>query len=209
MLCLASASTAFGQKFSLGGEAGFVSSVNTDFTITDLENSRNTYYAGLNFSYKYDDRLSFTIRLHYLRQGYRHSTCYIFEEGVKNELVGKIDYLTIPIRTNIHLLKSKRLMASFALIGAYNIKAAQDYPTPIGGCLLYHATGLTKSIQQYSLYGSVGVGYKCLDGDKFELVPHIRYFQGLTNIMKNPYPNMTWVDSYRSFLLTLAFNYKL
>lgn len=209
LIILTSISFSFGQKFSLGSEVGFISSINTDFKITDIENRRNSYFIGLNLNYKYDDRLSFTSGLHYLRQGYRHSTCYIFEEGVKNQLVGKIDYLTIPISANIHLLKSRRLITSFGLIGAYNIKAVQDYPNPIGGCLIYYEPDLTKTRKQYSVYGNIGIGYKLLDNDKIELISYIRYFQGLTNTMKNPFPNITWVDRHSSLLLSIGFNYKL
>jgi len=209
LIILTSISFSFGQKISLGSEVGFISSINTDFKIIDIENRRNSYFIGLNLNYKYNDRLSFTSGIHYLRQGYRHSTCYIFEEGVKNQLVGKIDYLTIPISANIHLLKSRRLITSFGLIGGYNIKAVQDYPNPIGGCEIYYEPDLTRTIKDYSVYGSIGIGYKLLDNDEFELISNIRYFQGLTNIMKNPYPNITWVDRHSSLLLSIGFNYKL
>ncbi len=199
----------FGQKFSVGGEIGFISSINTNFKIADIENRRNTYYTGLSLNYKYDDRLSFTTGFHYLRQGYRHSTCYIFEEGVKNELVGKIDYLTIPLSVNIDLLKSRKLIATFGLLGAYNIKAVQDYPEPIGGCLIYYERDLTKSIKQHSLYGTFGIGYKVFKTENVVLISNIKYYQGLTNIKRNPYPNITWVDKYSSLLLTLSLNYTL
>jgi hypothetical protein len=152
-----SISNSFSQKVSLGSEVGIVSSINTDFNIINIENRRNSYFIGLNLNCKYYNRVSFTTGFQYLRQGYRHSTCYTFEEGVKNQLVGKIDYLAIPISANIHLLKSRRLITSFGLIGAYNIKAIQDYPKPIGGCEIYYEPDLTKTIKLHSVYGNIGV----------------------------------------------------
>jgi hypothetical protein len=209
LIVLTSISLSYGQNFSLGSEVGCISSINTDYKISDIENRRNSYFIGLSLNFKYDDRLSFSSGLQYLRQGYRHSTCYIFEEGVKNQLVGKIDYLAIPIITNINLLRTRRLITSFGIIGAYKIKAVQDYPNPIGGCLIYYERDLTKTRKQYAVYGNIGIGYKLLDNEKFELISFIRYFQGLTNTIKNPFPIITWVDRHNSLLFALNFNYKL
>lgn len=209
LISLLTTTFSFGQKLSVGSEIGFISSINTDYKIIDIENRRNSFYSGLNFNYKYNDRLSFTTGLHYLRQGYRHATCYIFEEGVKNELVGKIDYLAIPFTANIHFLKSRKFITNFGLIGAYNIKAVQDYPRPIGGCYIYYQPDLSNVIKKYSVYGILGIGYKVFETEKIELITNIKYYQGLTNIMKNPYPNITWVDRHSSLLLTLNLNYKL
>ncbi len=201
----------FGQKFSIGGEFGVISSINTDYKVTDFENRRNTYYGGLNFNYKYNDRLSFSTGLHYLRQGYRHSTCYIFEEGVKNQLVGKIDCLTIPVLANIHFLKSKKLIATFGLMGGYNIKAVQDYPDPIGGCEIYYIPDLSSSTQDFSISGIVGLGYKIFDSDKFELISSVKYYQGLTNSFNNPYSDipLSINRKYSSAVMTININYKL
>lgn len=198
-----------GQKFSVGGEFGLISSINTDYKVTDFENRRNSYYTGLNLNYKYDDRLSFTTGFHYLRQGYRHSTCYIFEEGVKNELVGKFDYLAIPLSVNIHLLKSRKLIATFGLLGAYNIKAVQEHPERIGGCSIYYIPDLSDRTQDNSLSGIVGIGYKILEIEKFEIIPTIRYFHGLNNSFKNPYTDIPLKieRKYSSAVLTVNFNY--
>jgi hypothetical protein len=209
LIVLTSFSFSFGQKLSLGSEFGFISSVNTDFKIIEIEKRRNSYFIGLGLNYRYTELLSFTSGFHYLRQGYRHSTCYIFDESVKNQLLGKIDYLSIPISANFHLLESRRLITSFGLIGGYNIKAVQDYPNPIGGCKIYYEPDLTRTIKQYSVFGSIGIGYELRSNDKFELISNIRYVQGLTNIMKNPYPNITSVDRYSSLLLSIGFNYKI
>ncbi len=201
--------TVFGQKLSIGGELGIISSINTDYEVSDFENRRNTYYGGLNFDFKYNGRLSFSTGLHYLKLGYRHSTCYIFEKGVKNQLVGKIDYLTIPVSANIHLLKSRKLIATFGLVGGYNIKAVQDYPEPIGGCEIYYIPDLTSYTQEFSLIGIVGIGYKIFENDKIELIPMVKYYQGLTNTYNNPIHDLNIDKKYSAALLTVKLNYKL
>ena len=210
-MILMTTTAVFGQEFSIGGEFGVSSSINNDYKVTDFENRRNTYYGGLNFDFKYNDRLSFSTGLHYLRQGYSHSTCYIFEEGVKNQLVGKIDYLTIPVSANMHFLKSRKLIATFGLLGGYNIKAVQDYPESIGGCEIYYIPDLTSFTQEFSLSGIVGIGYKIFENDKIELIPMVKYFQGLTNTFKNPYPGSSLnIDrKYSAALMTVKLNYKL
>lgn len=210
VLTLVTVTISYGQKFSVGGELGIISSINTDYKITDFENRRNSYYTGLNLNYKYDDRLSFTTGFHYLRQGYRHSTCYIFDEGVRNELVGKFDYLAIPLSVNIHLLKSRKFIATLGLLGAYNIKAVQEHPEQIGGCYIYYIPDLSDRTQDYSLSGIVGMGYKILESRKIEIVPAIRYFHGLTNSFKNPYTDipLNIERKYSSVLLTFNINYK-
>jgi Outer membrane protein beta-barrel domain len=208
----------FGQKFSLGSEVGIISSIITQYNITDFKNRRNTYYSGLNLNYHFNDRLSFTTGFHYLRQGYRQSTCYIFKEGVKNELVGKFDYLTIPISANIHLLKSRKLIATFGLLGGYNIKAAQDYPKPIGGCKIYYISDLAPSTKKYSISGMFGIGYKILENDKFELVSNVKYYQGFSNSFNNPNSDIEEgmgraflkIDrKHSSAVMTINFNFKL
>ncbi len=210
-MILMTTTVVFGQKFSIGGEFGVISSINNDYKGTDFENRRNTYYGGLNFNYKYNDRLSFSTGLHYLRQGYRHSTCYIFEEGVKNQLVGKIDYLTIPVSANIHFLESRKLIATFGLLGGYNIKSVQDYPEPIGGCEIYYSPDLSSSTQDFSISGIVGLGYKVFENENIELISSLKYYQGLTNTFRNSIGEMPVIvrRKYSSALMTIDFNYKL
>jgi hypothetical protein len=207
----ATVTISFGQKFTVGSEIGFVSSINTDYKVTDIENRRISYYTGLNLNYISGDRLSITTGFHYLRQGYRHSTCYIFEEGVKNELIGKIDYLMIPLSVNIHVLKSRKLIATFGISGACNIKAVQDYPEPIGGCYIYYIRDLTPFIREYSINGIAGIGYKIIENEKYELISTFKYYQGLTNSFNNPYTDiqLNIERKYSSALLTVQFNYKL
>ena len=210
-LLFITSTTVFGQKFSIGAEFGVVSSINDDYKLTDYEHRRNTYYAGLNFNYKHNERVTYSTGLHYLKQGYRHSTCYIFDEGVKNQLVGKIDYLIIPVTANISFLKSRNLIATIGLLGGYNIKAVQDYTEPKGGCEIYYARDLTTTTQNLSLSGIVGIGYKIFENEKIELIPMVKYYQGLTNTFKNPYSDLPLNTDrkYSAALLTFNLNYQL
>ena len=121
ILTIMTTSSLFAQKNSIGGETGAMSSINTDYEVTDFENRRNTYYVGLNFNYNYTEKITFTSGLHYLQQGYKHKTCYIFEEGVKNELVGKLDYIILPISVNFSFGKSNRLIATIGAYGGLNV----------------------------------------------------------------------------------------
>jgi hypothetical protein len=209
-MILITTTAVFGQGFTMGGEFGIISSISNDYKITDFENRRNTYYVGMNFNYKYNDRLSFSTGLHYLQQGYRHSTCYIFEEGVKNQLVGKVDYLTIPVSANIHILKSRKLITTFGLLGGFNIKAVQDYPEPIGGCEIYYTTDLTSSIQDFSISGIIGIGYEIFENDKIELISMLKYYKGLTNNYNTHTDLPLKIDTkYSATLMTINLNYKL
>lgn len=210
-MILATTTIVFGQKFTIGGEFGINSSINNDYEITDFQNRRNTYYGGLNLNYQFNERLSFSSGLHYLRQGYRHSTCYIFEEGVKNQLVGKIDYLSIPLAVNLHLLKSRKLIATLGLLSGFNINAIQDYPEPIGGCEIYYLPDLSSVTQDFSLSGIIGIGYKVLETNRVELIPTFKYYQGLSNIYKNPRPDISLdIDrKYNTALVSILLNYKL
>ncbi|MBL0008426.1 MAG: hypothetical protein IPP25_14945 [Saprospiraceae bacterium] len=88
------ATSAIGQKFSIGSEVGIISSINTNYNLTDYQNRRNTYYAGININYQVVSSLSFTTGLHYVRQGYRHATCYISEDGE----VDWVNLITCPSR---------------------------------------------------------------------------------------------------------------
>ncbi len=209
ILTLMATSSIVGQRISIGGEFGVISSINNDYIVTDFENRRNTYQIGLNFNFKSNDILSFSTGIHYYKLGYRHSTCYLFEDGVKNQLVGKVDYLTIPVSANIHLLNSRKLITTFGFLGGYNIQAIQDYPEPIGGCEIYYIPNLKSNSQEFSLTGIVGIGYKIFETDKIELIPMFQYHQGLTNTYKNPIHNLNIDKKYSAALLTVKLNYKL
>lgn len=198
------------QKFSIGSEIGIISSNDNTYPNTDYQKRRLSYYSGLNFNYKHDENLSFSTGLHYLRQGYRHKTCYIFEEGVKNELVRKLDYLTIPLLINMHFLKSKKLIVSLGVFVAFNVKAVQDYPDKIiGGCEIYYPRDISSTTEDFILNAAAGLGYKFFDNDKINFISSIKYYHSLSNTFKNPFP-MHFIDRrYNSILLSLLFNYSL
>jgi len=201
------ASTMSAQKLIIGSEIGLISSINTDYNLTDFENRRNTYYSGLNVNYNFSERLTFTSGLHYLRQGYRHKTCYIFEEGVKNELAGKLDYLIIPLALNVNFGRSNKILTTAGIYGAYNIKAVQDYPEPIGGCLIYYIEDLSDYTYDYTLGGIIGAGYRIFENDKFQINSMIKYYQGLKNASK--VEEIDIKRKYSSALITVTINYKI
>jgi len=203
-------STLFAQKFSIGGEAGAISSVNTDYKVTDIENRRNTYYAGLNFNYNYNEKITFSTGLHYLQQGYKFETCYIFEEGVKNELVSKLDYILIPISINLNLGKSNRFITTIGVYGGQNVNAAQDYPEPIGGCKIYYPRDISNVTQKFVVGGLIGMGFKIYESEKIVFKSMLKYYQGLSNTMSNYHPyGIVWKDKYSSMLITFTLDYKL
>jgi len=201
----------YGQKISIGTELGVISSINSNYEVTDFNNRRNSPFIGLNLNYKFTPRLSFSTGILYLRQGYRHTTCYFFDEGVKNELVGKFDYLSMPITASLYWLKSRKLITNFGLLGSFNIQAAQDHPEPRGGCEFYYIPDLTASTQKYSISGIIGIGYTVFNNDKIEIASMIKYYQGLTNTYKSPYPDFQFnIDrKYSSALMTVNINYFL
>jgi hypothetical protein len=210
-LSVYSITSLIGQNFSIGPEVGINSSISSAYKPFDMENRRNTYIIGINLQYHFIDRVSFTSGLHYLRQGYKHSTCYLFKPGVKNELIGKFDYLAVPIIANLHLLKSRKMIISIGLLGAFIIKAGQDYPERIGGCDLGYVSNLSLVTEKFSCLGIIGAGYKIFEKNKFELISYLKYYHGLSNTYKeaaeNPFINID--RRFSSTLLTLNFNYKI
>ena len=200
----------FAQKISIGGEIGAISSINTDYKVSDFENRRNTYYAGLNLNYNYTEKITFSTGLHYLQQGYKHKTCYLFEEGVKNELVGKLDYILLPVSVSFNLGRLNRLITTIGIYGGINVNARQDYPKPIGGCKVYYPKDISSSTSKFIFGGFIGVGFKIYESEKIVLKPMLKYYQGLSNSMSNNHSyDIEWKDKYSSLLVTFTLDYKL
>lgn len=198
------------EKLSIGIEAGFISSKNTQYKFSEIENRRNTYYSGMHLNYRLNEKIELITGLHFLKQGYKKTTCYIFEEGVKNELVRKLDYLIIPVMLNIHIEKTNNFFITIGLYNGLNVKAAQDYPKQIGGCLVGNPKDISNSTQKYLLGGIIGLGYQFYKNDNFQLSSRIKYFQGLNNIKRNPYSTYNpWNDKYSSLLISLTLNYDI
>lgn len=198
------------EKFSIGVESGIVSSKNTKYKFTEIENRRNTYYIGLNANYKLNKKIELTTGIHFLRQGYKRTTCYIFEEGVKNELVGKLNYQIVPVLFNLYIGKTNKFWTSIGIYNGLNGKAAQDYPKQIGGCLKGYPKDISSSTKKYVVGGIIGLGYHFFEKDNFQLSSRIKYFQGINNIKKNPYSSLNfWNDKYSSLLISFALNYNI
>ncbi|MDP2189165.1 MAG: outer membrane beta-barrel protein [Sphingobacteriaceae bacterium] len=209
---LLTSTTAFGQKLSVGAELGAISSISESYESTDFNNRRHTYLAGVKLNYAYNTRLSFSTGLQYLRLGYRRTTCYIFEEGVKNELTGKIDYLVVPLLANVHMLRSRRLVFTFGLLPGVNIKAVQDHPDPIGGCLIGYIKDLRPYTQSFTLKGQLGLGYTLFETERLKGLVGVSFVRGFSNNIRNPYDFPTpssWERRYHATALSLGAAYKL
>ena len=204
------ATTLNAQHFSLGVESGVISSTNSDYSIFNVENRRTTYYSGLNSTYHFNQRVSVTTGFHYLRQGDKEPTptCFLYEEGIKKEMVAKIDYLIIPLTVNFHLGAANKFQTSVGIFGGYNVKAFNDYPEPMGGCDLFVSTDLSYTTTNFSFGGILGAGYTVFENDKLQITPMIKYYQGISNT----FPKMEHFkieNRYSSALLTLNLNYKI
>lgn len=210
ILAIITPSLIFAQKISIGGEIGFISSKNTDYQLVDIQNRRNTYYSGINLNYNYNERITLTTGIDYLQQGYRHKTCYIFEEGVKNELVGKLDYLILPVSINFHIGKRNKFITTIGVYGGWNINASQDYPEIIGGCEIYYPKDISNATQKYIFGSLLGVGYNIYQNEKIEIKSLLKYYLGISNTMSNNHPHdIVWKDRYSSLLMTFTISYKL
>ncbi len=197
---LMSSTTVFSQKISLGSEIGFISSLNSQYDAMDLENRRNTYFAGLNFNYHFSDRLYLTSGLHYLRLGYKHETCYIFEEGVKNQLTGKLDYLSIPLLANYRI---EKVLVSAGVYMNFNISAKQEYPEPIDGCEIFYPRNLSENTMTMGFGGIVGLGYTIYENDLLQLNTMVKYYQGISPTLD------VATQRFSAALWTVGINYKI
>lgn len=210
ILAIINSSIIIAQKVSIGGEFGLISSKNTNYKLTDIQNRRNTYYSGINFNYKYNEIITLTAGIDYLKQGYKHKTCYIFEEGVKNELVGKIDYLILPLSSNFYIGRRNKLIITIGAYGGWNINAKQEYPEIIGGCEIYYPEDISNVTQKYMFGGLFGIGYNIYQNEKIEIKSMLKYYQGISNTMSNNHPHdIVWKDRYSSLLMTFTIDYKL
>lgn len=178
-----------------------MSSLNSNYAMSDWDNRRQAFNGGINLSYSLRPRLSISSGFHILSQGYQHTTCYWFREEVKNRLVGKLDYLSIPLVVNLHAGKEGRLYFSAGLYGAYNIRAVQQHPEPLGGCDIYYIPDLSERTKDIHFGAILGLGYRILDLDAWQVDLRLR---GLRSLGK--------IDEYRtshSFLLNIGVNYSL
>src|SRR5690606_10888776 len=104
-----------------------------------------------------------------------------FEVGVKNQLIGKIDYLAVPVLANMHLLPSRNLILSIGFLSAFNIQAIQEHPEPIGGCDFGYISDLSDFTNDLSFSGMVGIAFTIFKTPQFEVISSLKYYQGFTN----------------------------
>lgn len=201
LFCLFSYVTLGAQNFSIGSELGFLSSIKSKYKITEFEKRRNTYYAGLNVGYQINNSLSLTSGIHYLRNGYKHSICGVSSTTAKNELIGKLDYIIMPLLLEIRLGKKKKILTSLGIYGGYNIKAVQDYPYQNYECGPYYFPDISASTPDFTAGTIFGIGYRIFKTETFQLNANIKcYFEHTDN---------TWHYSYYSALASVNFNYSL
>ncbi|MBT7827156.1 MAG: PorT family protein [Bacteroidetes bacterium] len=212
LIALLSSTIILAQDLSIGYEIGLISSSNSDYNRLDIENRRNTDYFGVNFQKTMNQSISFGSGLQFLKQGYKHGTCYIVPDDVKNEVVGKLNYLVVPATINTHLGKSKRFIANFGIYGAVNIKAVQDIPDEIiGGCAIGYIDNLRRFTKRFGVGGILELGYEVYRHDKFQVNTLVKYYQGFSNTKKYPDPNVIvpWMAKYNSAIISVSLNYKI
>ena len=208
----------FGQRISIGAELGASASNNNDSpglilsrsgSSRDiaLETRRITYFAGVNAKYKLRPRFSLATGLHYLRQGDKHPACEDAEVREQNQAGRKIDYLAVPVLANLKLLKPGKLIASMGLAGAYNTRAVSGYPNSNDACTAHRKNDLRSKTRAFALYGIVGLGYELIYRNKIEVIPNLRYYQGLTASQTPEVAHLPIL--YNSVQLTMQVNYNL
>lgn len=200
------------QPFSVGASLGLLSSISSDYMVSEADTRRNSYFLGLNLAYQPSKRVSFHTGLQYLRLGYQNPTCYQFDAADRDYLLGQFDYLALPLSASIHLLPAGKLRLSFGLVGAVNIRARQDYAEPIGGCERLYAMDMTAVTRPFALHGLLGVGYSIWASEKLEWVAAVHYQQGLSNVYQNPLPNRPTAEreiTYSAALISMSLYYKL
>lgn len=200
-ICLFISLPNFGQKLSIGLETGFISSLNTTQGNKDFENNRNTFFTGFTLDYQINNKLSIQSGIQYLRQGYQHSTCYIYPESIENKLIGELDYVALPLTAKLSIGKNNRFFVFLGGYGAYNINARQRYPDPLGGCQIYYPSNIRDNVYDAHFGAIAGVGFKLIDNDNLTLDANAKYYHSLGGI--NDY------GDNRSLILDLSLKVKL
>lgn len=191
----------FAQGLSIGIETGGIYSKQSNIEETLFDPQRKTFYVGANVNYPFKKRGSLTTGLHYLRQGYKHSTCHIYPEGVENLLIGKLDYVTLPLSVNFHFDKKRRLYTGLGTYFAFNLFAKQDFAPPRGGCQIFYPEDIQGSIYNLYVGAMASIGYKFFDNEYFHFDALLKYYRSIRGI--------SYYASNRSLLFTVSFNYKL
>lgn len=194
-------STLCGQKFTLGSEVGVISTLSYGYSSVDFNSRRNTYFTGLNITYKLSSRVSLSSGMYYVRQGRNFNTCTYNTDETKYDVTNKYDNLAMPLTINFHLLKSRKLIINTGILGAYNLMAINEF-AKITNCETSYPTYLSSDTQDFSLIGTLGFGYKFFENDKIECISTLKWFQSIRK-NRNPEPR------YTSTIVAFSFNYKL
>jgi len=189
------------QKATIGPAFSFLLSNNSQFDFSSFDNKRASISYGINYSKQISTKFFLETGFQYLAQGAQYKSCLAFPEGEEHNIVIKRDYLIIPLNLMYGIGSTNNWKLSLGLYGAYNVKAIQDYPEPIGGCNRGYPRDITGNTERFYLGFSTGIYYIVFSNELFEINLGVDYFKNLTQI--NAFVNNN------SFGLDAKFNLKL
>jgi hypothetical protein len=197
------------QAFSIGAESGWISSREMRYPIDGYEFFRNSVHAALDFQYSLNPKTAVSIGFAYLQFGFQHPTCFFFEEGVKNKLVGKFDYLSLPLSVIYFLGKKNRIGIHAGTYLAFNLRAVQQHPEPIGGCLIYYVPDLKHVTQEVNFGFHLAASTRISERNKSELRMKLTYIKGLSNSFKNTNPGVNIERYFEAYTIGMTYRYKI
>ncbi len=195
----------FGQRIAFSLESGGILSRDQRFDYFGISYYRKSYFLGADVLVSPKNKTSYVAGIHYLRQGYQHSTCYIVAPGANSNLIGKIDQLAIPFLIRKKLFNSDQLFASLGLYVAHNVRAFADVPVAIGGCEIGYVSDLRPMNKLWSAGSVVGLEYVVHQKERHELGLHLRYYQGISNAAKPLFVNHSAKPVQRRSSIALNF----
>ncbi|MEM7657078.1 MAG: outer membrane beta-barrel protein, partial [Bacteroidota bacterium] len=148
------------QTLQFSVETGWLSSLNTDYALSDWQHRRQAWMGGLKVRYARNERWTIGTGAQWLQQGYQDVTCYVDEQGNPPPLFGKRNYLGIPFFVERKLGKQGHWLVQAGPYLAFNVKASQEYDEGVGGCALYYIRDLRGFTHDLYVGGTAGVGYR-------------------------------------------------
>jgi hypothetical protein len=148
------------QPLQIGIEAGWLSSLNDDYSFPGWQHRRHAWYGGLQLRYAFREKTALFTGLQSLPQGYRDLTCFLDEQGHPLPLNGKRNYVSIPLGIEIELGKQRQWLIQSGSFLALNWQARQDHPPGIGGCEVYYLQDLRGSTYDLYIGGLLGLGHQ-------------------------------------------------
>ena len=170
------------QHTTIGPELSFLLSNNSEFEFSSFNNKRASFSYGVNFARQLSNKIYLETGFQYLTQGAKYETCYTFPEGEPNKIVVKRDYVIVPLNVLYGIGPNNNIKGTLGLFGAYNVKAIQDYPEPIGGCNIGHPRDLTNNTEQFYLGLLTGLSYVVFSNEILEIELGLEYYKNLTQI---------------------------